>query len=483
MLFELNSTFSPQERYDVCIIGAGAAGIVLARKLARAGQSVLLAEAGGVEYSDQSQSIYQGDVIGDPYPDLDIARLRYFGGSTNHWGGVCRPLDRRDFQPKRYTTYTTWPIEPDDLAPYLDETCAVLGLDPIPDDVPLPGTQDLQQMFWRYAGRLRLGEEYFEEIKNDDYVSLLLNANFSGFQIQEDQITTANFLNYDRYHFAIEAKYFVLACGGIENCRLLLIENQKWNNSLGNSSKMVGKYFMEHPHFTIGEHYLYRDHPFQPTDDEEFNLTPTQDFMERTEILNCRITLDLDQPRQGWRGFVQSAMCNVAPEMSASLMEAMGRRFICGGTVRATWEQEPRVENRIALAEDVDFFGRPRARMIWRKSELDKKIFTTLALRVAQYLAEVDGGRLRFYDWVLDPDGEYPVRGKLAAKHHMGGTRMATSPRDGVVDKDCRVFGMANLFVAGSSVFPNGGQSNPTLTIVELSLRLADFLSGELREV
>jgi GMC oxidoreductase len=113
--------------------------------------------------------------------------------------------------------------------------------------------------------------------------------------------------------------------------------------------------------------------------------------------------------------------------------------------------------------------------MIWRKSPMDKKTFTTMALRVGRYLAEADAGRLRLDDWVLAEDGEYPARDRIGGRHHMGGTRMAASPRDGVVDKDCRVFGTANLFIAGSSVFPNAGQSNPTLTIVQLALRLADF--------
>jgi len=116
MLFELTSAFSAPARYDVCIIGAGAAGITVARRLAQTGHNVLLAEAGGLEYSDRSQAIYQGEVIGDPYFELDQARLRYFGGTTNHWAGVCRPLDQRDFRPKPYVTSAGWPIELDDLA-------------------------------------------------------------------------------------------------------------------------------------------------------------------------------------------------------------------------------------------------------------------------------------------------------------------------------------------------------------------------------
>jgi choline dehydrogenase-like flavoprotein len=478
MIFELTSDFQATAPYDVCIIGAGAAGIVLARTLARAGRTVLLAEGGGLDYSDESQAIYRGRVVGDPYFELEDARLRYFGGSTNHWAGVCRPLDERDFQPKAYVSFTGWPIQPRELSPYLGEAREILGLDPFPADAPLPGTQDLQQMFWRYADRLRLGEQYLPEIQNSSHVSALLHANFIGFDLHDQKILAAWFSNYEGNRVKVEAFRFVLACGGIENSRILLIENAKINNVLGNSSNMIGKYFMEHPHFTIGEHFLYRDHPFELSDDE-INLIPTPGFMERSEIMNCRITLDLVRSRPGWQGFVQTAMCSVAPEMSDQLLHSLGRRYLCGGTVRASWEQEPRAENQIALGDDVDVFGNPRVQMIWHKSELDRRTFTTLALRVGRYLAEVDAGRLRLEDWVLDEHADYPVHDRLGGKHHMGGTRMASSPRDGVVDRNCLVFGTNNLYVAGSSVFPNGGQSNPTLTIVLLSLRLADFLTTE----
>lgn len=480
MLSKLSSAFHPATRYDVCIIGAGAAGITLARKLGERGYSVLLAEAGGLEYSDLSQSIYRGPIIGDPYIDLDEARLRFFGGSTNHWGGVCQTLDPHDFKPKAYTSYTSWPIEFEDLDPYLEETREILGIRSFRDDVPLPGTDALEQMFWRYADRPLFAESYLGEIKASPHISLLLNANFMEFELQDQRAVAAKFLNYDRHAVTFHAKSFIVACGGIENSRIFLMENRKWNNMLGNSSDMVGKYFMDHPHFTIGEHFLYEDHPFKPTNDQEINLTPTLEFMMRSEILNSRITLDLVRPQDGWRGFVQDTMCNVAPEISAGLLEGLGRRFVCGGTVRASWEQEPRADNRIALTEEVDYFGNPRVAMLWQKSELDRKTFTTLALKVGQYLVDTDGGRLRLDDWVLDGDADYPVDERLAGRHHMGGTRMASSPRHGVVDRNCRVFGVPNLFVAGSSVFPNGGQSNPTLTIVELSLRLADFLAAEL---
>ena len=87
------------EPVDVCVIGAGPAGITLARALAAAGASVALMEAGGLEISAESQDAYVGTTVGLDYFPLDTCRLRYFGGTSGHWGGMCRNLDAYDFEP------------------------------------------------------------------------------------------------------------------------------------------------------------------------------------------------------------------------------------------------------------------------------------------------------------------------------------------------------------------------------------------------
>ena len=111
---------------------------------------------------------------------------------------------------------------------------------------------------------------------------------------------------------------------------------------------------------------------------------------------------------------------------------------------------------------------------------MDKATIRACGLEVGRYLARREMGRVKLFDWVLDDDLSLPglEQGQeLAGYHHMGTTRMGTTPRDGVVDRDCRVFGIDNLYIAGSSVFRTSGHANPTLTIVQLALRLVDHLA------
>ncbi|CAN0400103.1 unnamed protein product [Pylaiella littoralis] len=117
---------------DVCIIGGGAAGISMAITLSKQGHRVLLCEGGDADYSERSQDSYRGETVGDTYVPLYGARLRHLGGSTNHWGGVCRPLDRYDFTAKTATSETAWPIGRNALSPYYRAAASMLDLTPTP---------------------------------------------------------------------------------------------------------------------------------------------------------------------------------------------------------------------------------------------------------------------------------------------------------------------------------------------------------------
>ena len=114
--------------FDLCVIGAGPAGITLARQAAAAGLSVALMEAGGEDLTVESQEVYEGEVLGQDYFPLDIPRLRFLGGSSNHWGGWCRALDAIDFEPKSWNPMSGWPIRKADLDPYQPATDAILDL-------------------------------------------------------------------------------------------------------------------------------------------------------------------------------------------------------------------------------------------------------------------------------------------------------------------------------------------------------------------
>ena len=167
----------------------------------------------------------------------------------------------------------------------------------------------------------------------------------------------------------------------------------------------------------------------------------------------------------------------VAPEFAQWTMQRLDQRLACAGKLRAAWEQEPLPENRIELSDELDMLGVPRPILYWKKSERDRKTVQVAARSLATYLAASNSGRVRLASWLLD-EADYPTKDELGGNHHMGGTRMAETPDEGVVDANCKVFGQENLYVAGSSVFPSSGHANPTLTIVQLALRLADHLKA-----
>jgi len=203
------------------------------------------------------------------------------------------------------------------------------------------------------------------------------------------------------------------------------------------------------------------------------SLTPARRQAEG--ILNCGLRLG-SLPPDETAEMIASLGC-AAPALGRQAAEDVASGRCCGVRLRAAWEQWPVASNRVALsATERDRFGMPRVELHWRQSAEDVRTARDSALALAEHLAERDLGRLRLDPWLLDLAP--PVGGETAGHHHMGGTRMAASARTGVVDRDCRLFGQANLHVAGSSVFPTGGHANPTYTIVQLALRLADHLAA-----
>src|SRR5262245_3529822 len=121
--------------FDVCIVGAGPAGITIATNLSRT-LSVLLLDGGGLDVSEESQEIYQGTITGREYYDLDSTRIRCFGRTSNHWAGTCQTLDDYDFRARPYVAHSGWPINKADLDPYFAGTAEILDIDFAEPPVP-----------------------------------------------------------------------------------------------------------------------------------------------------------------------------------------------------------------------------------------------------------------------------------------------------------------------------------------------------------
>lgn len=465
---------------DVCIIGAGAAGISMAVTLAERGHRVLLCEGGDADYSERSQECYRGDVVGDPYISLYGARLRYLGGSTNHWGGICRPLDRHDFTAKTAASETAWPIGRDALAPYYHAAASVLDLAPTPADQPVTDS-GLKRIYFSRGNPTRLKDKYAATLSESTNLHCCLTANLTALETQDGKVTDATFKNYQGDYRKVQARYFVLACGGIENSRLLLWCNQQLKGQLIPHAATLGRYWMEHPHATVGKALLFE--PAALGLDEEYNvfLSPTAHSINSRQLLNCGLRLHR-MNAEATQELIDK-LADQAPTLTGRLRiwQAQGR-VIHGAVLRAAWEQEPRFDNRVELSEELDQLGIPRSRLVWQQSELDRHTIRESMLLLGEYLRDHEVGRLQMADWLADTPVQLPTEGELAGRHHMGGTRMSLNAEVGIVNPDCRLFAQDNFYVAGSSVFASAGHANPTLTLVQLALRLCDHLENRLTQ-
>lgn len=478
--------------FDVCVIGTGPAGITIARKLAEAGASVALMEGGGEDYEHRSQDMYKGQVSGLDYWPLDEPRLRLLGGSSNHWAGWSRPLDALDFTVRGHVPLSGWPITRADLDPYLDETDAILDLAPLPQLPPLPQSEPRFRRFTvRYSPPTRFADKYRDALDNLPGLTCVLNANLVDLRL-DDSLTTITEATFRGYApgdpgFGIRAKSFCLCTGGIENARLLLNFRSQLPDGIGNHHDNLGRYFCEHPHFTVADALLG-----QGIDDLEF-YRPSPRFAEAAQTLNFGLRLEpshFNPPGAPEREAIADCDATLPASLIAAIPEGsrlhkgLLKRARANGcptaTVRIAQEQVLNPDSRISLTDTRDAMGLFRTDLNWTLTEQDRQSMRTAAMAFALHMAEQDRGRLRLRDWLLSDDAPWPDldADEVGGKHHMCTTRMAEDPRYGVVDADCRVHGTENLFIGGSSVFATGGHSNPTYTIVQLSLRLADHLAA-----
>jgi hypothetical protein len=471
MLIDLQSYGEGSESigaYDLVIVGAGAAGITLANKLAGSGKKIALVEGGGIEYSAGSQALYTGRVIGDPYFDLRGARLRYFGGSTNHWTGWCRGFDEIDFKRGYFGEEYEWPITLSDVNGYMGEACKILEISIGFSDKLIPGSV-MKQMQYKFSPPVRFKDKYFDELSSSANVTVFLNSTLTDISGTSGRISSASFKSLNGNEVRISGASFVFAMGGIENSRYLLWFKKKYANKFFSAGLPIGQYWMEHPHFTLGRAIVDKS----KVSSRYYSLDGRA--QQSARILNCGFRVH-HVNEEGTNALIKDILC-VAPTLGQRLVELAGRDLVCGVSFRAAWEQSPEATNAVVLDDDVDHFGVPRPVLHWRKSTLDRKTIKVSVREFNDWLLETDGGRIQLAEWMLN-DGDYPEYDELAGYHHMGGTRMHHSPKLGVVNGDCKVYGSENLYMAGSSIFTTGGHNNPTLPIVQFALRLADHLKS-----
>lgn len=489
--------------FDACIVGAGPAGITLARRLAAAGMEVALLEGGDLDFTTASQRLYAGETAGMEYFALDVARLRYFGGTSNHWGGACRPLDAQDFVPRPYQPFSGWPIEKRDLDPYQAETDAILDLPGpagFPDPAPPRPEADLHAIRYRHSPPTRFGTKYRAEIAASERIHLGLNANLVDLRLDPalGTLAEARFrsLAPGDPDFTLRAERYVLCAGGIENPRILLNARGQLPAGIGNGTGLVGRFFAEHPYVKLGE-ILFRD-PFYGRE----HYAPSAEFQAARQLVNFNVNLrkarEVERPLSLPKEIVRDLACR-SPFTERLAARLAGNTLRCEedlgvaeyfarrnppearfGSAELQMEQVLDPENRVRLGAQTDALGLNRIALTWRLQDIDRRTVRAAMLSFGTMLAAQDRGRMRVSDWLLDEDWRAGVEaGDIRGSfHHMCTTRMSDDPRQGVVDRDCRVHGVSNLYIGGSSVFATAGHATPTYTIVQLALRLGDHLAA-----
>lgn len=512
---------------DLCIVGAGAAGITLAREFIGSGLRVCLMESGTFEMEDEVQALCQGAVLGAEFFPLDQCRLRFFGGSTNHWTGFCRTLEPLDFAERSYIPHSGWPFGAEHMRPFYERAHKVCELGPPTyavedwvDGMPVPFALEsgrLNNAIYQYSPPTRFGQAYRDELEKAANVTVLLHANAVDIETpaEPDRVTGIAAATLEGKRLRIVARDYVLATGGIENARILLNANRVQAAGLGNAHGLVGRYFGDHPIVwrsglaVFGEGYPNLEYYCRDTRVRGHLVRgvflPSEETLNRECMPNWAMTLmearltDASEGARSLKTLVAQAeagelpdgfgthVLNIVRDLDQLAESAWHRAFdtqIRIYTTRYWCETPPDPESRVLLVEERDRFGLQRAGVDWR---LPGDFYANI-VKSNRILAE-EFGRLGIARLQVFPDrtpenkDDWPHIQFESSYHHMGTTRMHADPRRGVVDADARVHGISNLHVAGSSVFPTYGHANPTLTITALAIRLADHLKTKQRDL
>lgn len=507
---------------DVCVIGAGPAAISVARVLAEGGRSSLMLAGGNLEPCGHTSTLAVGTVEPDTYFPLDECRVRAFGGTTHVWGGWSRLIDAVDMEPRDCIAHSGWPISHAELAVHSGWARKLCGLpvsgDPVPTmSLSTPAAalriehRDVEQILFALAPN-RFAALHHEYMAKSTSITLVLGGHTTKLVTDSSGHVVKRVLcaSSPSRRFTVSARDVIIAAGGIENPRLMLVSEGHGENGLGNSHGNVGRFFGDHLHVPVGLLHLRSQIDaafFQPFRVGALRvrggLTLTDAARRHHRLLGSAVTLhnaddphDLLSPAR-WKGgyaslsrAVQSIRRGKFDRQLAA--HALGitrhpyeaaylawkrvqpiplRRMLLG----LRCEQEPSSQSRVTLDDRLDAFGMPRARLRWHVSDRD---LMSVEETIRVLSRALRAARPEMFP--RDGDSGWVARLQPAA-HHMGTTRMSRSPTDGVVDVNCRVHGTTNLYVAGSSVFPTGGWAPPTLTIIALAVRLARHLVASAR--
>lgn len=516
-------TFSATQQFesDVCIVGAGAAGISAAREFLHSDVKVIVLESGGFNFNHHTQFLYRGETVGRNFTPLEFTRRRQFGGSTATWFGRCHPLDQSDYEERDWFPHSGWAVSAADMRPYFERANHLFELgDHQYETENQESNHPIELKKFAFSPPTHFGEKYHDELKASSNVSVFLHANAIHIQLNEDgkQVDTIRCATLQKKSFSIKAKYFILALGGLETTRLMLVSRDIQKEGIGNQHDLLGRFFMDHVSLFDGAAINIPNHLPKELFKLDYSVKQknlgtvlavglSDGFRKKEKLLNAcgffvkRAAYKMDDLffSNTMQDFIYiSDMLRHATTPNIKVIKNIGRsihnirKLTPVIKQRLTNESKspyyglqiqlectPNPESRLTLSERRDSLNMPRLKLNWKLSQQDLDSYLRFRTALFESLAKL-GLIIRPINHELDAEG-WPVS-IVSSKHHMGTTRMHKNIKQGVVDEHCQVHGIHNLFVASSSVFPTSGMVNPTLTIAALTLRITDRVKQNLQK-
>ncbi len=481
---------------DLAIIGGGPVGISMALALANTSLRVVVLESGGMTFDAKTQSLYDGGKVGAPYISLEASRLRYLGGSSNHWGGWCRPMDVIDFEERTWMPYSGWPITKKDIDRYFVRAHSLCEAGTLLYDRTADYATSMGPLLslgqggvttrWFQFSRMRgsvlpthFGERYAADLKKVPHLNVYLQANVTriGLDGSGNAVNELDVATLTGKKFKVKPKAVVLATGAVESARLLLASNDVANTGVGNGHDMVGRFFADHPTPRDTATMVLFDGKIAPYylgnqvirgAIVRAGLSPAEAVRRSHAEMASSITVEnkVDLDNLG-KAAVAATANSLGVDASNPIALSLG----------AGMEVTPDPDRRLTLDSETDALGMPKLKLHMRIADADFGRFRQTLKELGRQLLASKAGMLKLNlrtrsEWLASLDW---------GNHHMGTSRMSADPRKGVVDANLKVHGMSNLYVAGSSVFPTYGAANPTVNLLALALRLVDHLKGTLR--
>ena len=497
-----SSSFSIPDA-DFVIIGAGAAGILLAIKLSRRGKSVLLLESGHFGEDEKKQALNEVEQTGKTLNNAIWGRKRAVGGTTIAWGGQSLPFTAIDFEKRDWVQNSGWPVSYDEMIKYYDEANAFMSVDNmnyttdiLPHILPNkpgidPSVFDLHVSKWAAQPNFYL--LYKDELEKS--VTVIYNAQVTAIQKKKEIIDQITISNFNDIVFNSKVKTLLITAGTIETIRIL------FNNNLGDHSGWLGKNFMDHPCIEAGKievkssyrmQRYFNTHLFKGRR-YSIRLSLNKNFQQQNKLLNCSASIMFQLPEDSFdpygelKSFKKDFKLSRLIKLSGSLLSIFKSAWAyifshfyykanAVTVVALMIEQEPANESYISLSDKKDKFEISEARINWSITPKTWNTAIATANAVKIQIEHLNLGKVNLYEHLNynNPDWSNYLSDVC---HQMGGCKMSLSQEEGVVNKDLQVWGVSNLYVCSCAVFPTSSHSNPTLTMLALASRLANYLN------